>query len=177
MQKIGDQLKALRKQANVSVREMAAELGIPNHSGYSYYEGPRFKGWLEVEFARRVADILARKGVEPGRVLALAGLQEQEVENEEALARVRRIAPMTFVSLPVRLPSEASLTRMFDGMFQAAGREDLSDELAQRLAQLLPAALGATPVDDDPPRRTMFDDMPLGEPARSPAKANRDSQR
>lgn len=43
--------------------------------------------------------------------------------------------------LPVSLPSEAALTAMFSGFLETTGHQDLADELAPQLAQLLPAGL------------------------------------
>lgn len=58
---------------------MADELGMPA-SSYSRYEAPgRFKkARLELGLARRVASILADRGVDADDVLALAGVGENE---------------------------------------------------------------------------------------------------
>jgi hypothetical protein len=63
-------LKALREQANMSIRATASALG----SNYAYYESRTFKGpFLPMRIARRLAEIWAPHGVDSGDVLALAG--------------------------------------------------------------------------------------------------------
>lgn len=148
MQTIGQQLKALRSRTPHTVRSAAKFLGFDNHSRYSYYEGSRFKKPLPLEMARQLAELFYRSGkVEPREVLALAGLSEAEADVEEKrfLRALRGPSKPQFVRFHVQLPSEEALTEMFAGMLEVAGRTDLSVELAEQLAQLLPAALSVTP--------------------------------
>ena len=53
----------------------------------------------------------------------------------------RPAATLHHVMMPVALPSENALARMFEGMLAAADREGPVDALARELAQLLPTAL------------------------------------
>lgn len=48
----------------------------------------------------------------------------------------------TLVQMSVSLPSAPELTEMFRTMLDMAGRQDLADELAPKLALLLPGVLG-----------------------------------
>lgn len=67
-------LKALRDQAGLSVRSMAASLGMSS-SGYSHYENPaRFKEqYLPMRFALDVAAVLEARGIPRAHVMDLAG--------------------------------------------------------------------------------------------------------
>ena len=149
MDTVGEQLRALRQRTPHTVRSVATFLGFENHSRYSYYEGKRFKKPLPVELAKRLAELFYRSGkVEPQEVLQLAGLLPAEAahEQEQLLAGRRPPANRNVIQLHVQLPSAEALTQMFEGMLHALGQSALVDELAARLAQLLPVALSATPV-------------------------------
>lgn len=71
---IPHRLKALREAAGLSIRALAAELGMSS-SGYAHYETPsRFKdAYLPMQMAQDLARILAAHGVSPDEVMALAG--------------------------------------------------------------------------------------------------------
>lgn len=146
MANVGERLRELRKRGGISVRDMAKLLLMDNHSTYAYYESPRFKELLPIELARQIARALSLSGVDPSEVLELAGLDRPDAESEARKVTADRDVTRT-VRMTVSFPSEASLTRMFHGMLEAAGKAHLSDELSQTLAQLLPSALEATPVD------------------------------
>lgn len=67
------QLKALREKSGLSVRDMAAEMGMkPN--GYTHYENRFKKPFLPTDFARDAARILAARGIPEESVLSLAGI-------------------------------------------------------------------------------------------------------
>lgn len=72
---VTDQLKALRVRAALSVRGMAALLGMSS-SGYLHYEtAERFKDpYLPLKLAEEIAEILKPRGVNSAEVLALAGI-------------------------------------------------------------------------------------------------------
>ncbi len=73
--KVARDLKALREEAGVSVREAAKELEI-SPSGYKHYED-RFKDeWLPLGFINKLVPLFQRGGIEPARTRALAGLGE-----------------------------------------------------------------------------------------------------
>lgn len=72
---IGSRLKELRTDAGLSVREVAREMDIPN-STYSSYEDKFKKPFLPMEFAKRLAEVLERRGVKRNDVMALAGVQD-----------------------------------------------------------------------------------------------------
>jgi phage repressor protein C with HTH and peptisase S24 domain len=80
---IGAALAALRNKAGLSVREIATELGMP-HTSYANYETRFKKPYLPMDFARSVADVLARYGIDKASILALAG-----IENDAANSATR----------------------------------------------------------------------------------------
>lgn len=69
---IGARLKALRERAGVSVRDMAAALGMSSPSSYTHYEVRFKKPYLPTELAEQIAPILAERGIDPAEVFALA---------------------------------------------------------------------------------------------------------
>jgi transcriptional regulator with XRE-family HTH domain len=70
----------------------------------------------------------------------LAGETDDPAVDAPALPPL--LAPQTyFVTLPVALPSENALTRMFAGLLEVVDRSAPKDELARELAQLLPIGL------------------------------------
>jgi|SRR5579863_975974 len=70
--RVGSRLKELRRQARLSVRELADELGMP-HSTYASYEDKFKRPFLPMEIGRKLSVVLAKHGVEKGDVLALTG--------------------------------------------------------------------------------------------------------
>ncbi|MEK7454055.1 MAG: helix-turn-helix transcriptional regulator [Pseudomonadota bacterium] len=145
MPPIGPKLKELRLRAKpkLSIRKIADALEIP-HASYQFYEredGYK-KSLLPLDFARRVATVLAKYGVDPADVMALAGLTESEAKPEareiEALRPTAQFAVMT-----VALPSEAALTDMFESLLSLIPPEATRAEAAQILARRLPSGFAA----------------------------------
>lgn len=144
MDSVSKRLKALRERTPLSVRDVARYLEFDVHSRYAYYESARFNGdALPLPLARKLAGIFDRYGVPAEETLLLAGLKDDEVQNEVANVSFTQERPLR-VFMEVNLPNEASLTRMFDAMLHLAGHEDASGELARTLALLLPNALAGT---------------------------------
>lgn len=77
MAPVTTRLKALRASASpsFSIRAIAAELGMPAGT-YAAYEDPKKfkKAHLPLDLARRLAVVLGKRGIDPGRVLELAGI-------------------------------------------------------------------------------------------------------
>lgn len=165
MPPVATKLKNLRKAANprLTVRAMAEALEMPFGS-YSFYESASTfkKPFLPLEFARKVAVVLGRHGVDAAEVMKLAGLTGDEAKPEaraiEALA-----PPIQFVSMTVALPNELLLQDMFRGLLASVPETATIDEaaaiLARRLATGLagighqpsgPASVGSTAVDGTP---------------------------
>lgn len=71
---IATKLKALRKEAGLSIRAIADELGVPS-SGYAHYELRYKRPFLPMALAQNLAEVLSRRGVSKHRVLALAGAE------------------------------------------------------------------------------------------------------
>jgi len=67
-------LKQLRKQANLSIREVAHALGMEYGSSYQHYEDRFKKPFLPLDLVMRLIPILGRGGVHPKDIYALAGL-------------------------------------------------------------------------------------------------------
>lgn len=71
-QNLRDQIKKIRLEAGMSVRDMAAAIGMSS-SGYSHYEQRIKEPVLPYKIAVAIADAVAAAGVPRGRVMALAG--------------------------------------------------------------------------------------------------------
>src|SRR5208282_5304626 len=67
-------LKQLRKQANLSIREVAHALGMEYGSSYQHYEDRFKKPFLPLDLVMRLIPILGRGGVHSNDIYALAGL-------------------------------------------------------------------------------------------------------
>jgi hypothetical protein len=67
-------LKQLRRQANVSIREMAEALHMPYGSSYQHYEDRFKKPFLPLDLVTKLASILNEHGVPLKDIYALAGL-------------------------------------------------------------------------------------------------------
>ncbi len=149
---IAAKLKAIRESLprKLSVRDMATRMGKPDvPNTYGYYESAKFnKAALPLDKARLFAEAFAEHGGDPREVLALAGLEAADVEDQAQAIAPAALASLT-ISLPVSLPSGERLTDMMAGMLDAADLPHLVDEYAERLAQLLPTALAeaAAPAD------------------------------
>ncbi|MGA2088016.1 MAG: S24 family peptidase [Stellaceae bacterium] len=68
------QLKQLRKQANLSIREVAHALGMEYGSSYQHYEDRFKKPFLPLELVIRLIPIFGRGGIHSKDMYALAGL-------------------------------------------------------------------------------------------------------
>lgn len=112
------EIKSLREDARIGLREMARELGMsPN--GYRHYEQPeRFKDpYLPMDLALRMAKVFEDKGADPAPILSLAGPADAQSTHTESVAeRYRRLSPKR-----QRLV-EALLTAMEEA--EAAGPEN-----------------------------------------------------
>ena len=145
MPPVGPKLKELRLRAKptLSIRKIADALEIP-HASYQFYE--REDGYkkplLPLDFARRVAAILAKHGVSPTDVMALAGLTESEAEPEAREIEAQRPVAQ-FATMTVALPSEAALTDMFESLLSLIPPDATRAEAAQILARRLPSGFAA----------------------------------
>lgn len=91
---VTEELKRLRLSAAppISVRGMAEALGVTS-SAYHFYESAKgFKqAYLPMDFARRIAAVLADRGVNPDDVLALAGVGAGEAAGPKLTAGEERL--------------------------------------------------------------------------------------
>src|SRR5208283_1565464 len=67
-------LKQLRREAKLSIREVAHALGMEYGSSYQHYEDRFKKPFLPLDLVMRLIPILGRGGVQPKDIYALAGL-------------------------------------------------------------------------------------------------------
>jgi transcriptional regulator with XRE-family HTH domain len=72
---VSRKLKQLRQRAGLSIREVAHALGMENGSSYQHYEDRFRKAFLPLDFTQRLVPIFGAKGVEPGELFALAGVE------------------------------------------------------------------------------------------------------
>ncbi|UXC90112.1 helix-turn-helix domain-containing protein [Sphingobium sp. RSMS] len=169
MPSVGPKLKALRSRAQptLTIRKMAEELGI-GYSRYAYFEDEKRykKATLPLDMTRAIADVLARYGVDPAEVMALAGLTDAEVEPEARDIEAHR-PTLVSINLPVVLPSEAALRDMFRSLLVLVPEGATKDEAAAILARRLPSGLAAIgPLSLD---QASVASLVSGEVARSPA--------
>lgn len=82
---ISQQLKRLREQAGMSVRQLAKELDL-SASSYAYYESSYKKPTLPMSLARQLAQILTPHGVKRDDIMALAGVLSDAVMGDERLS-------------------------------------------------------------------------------------------
>lgn len=141
-----ESMRALRARSGLSMRAFAARLGSPLDTRYAYYEEKRFTGLLPIDAARRIAAALQPFGVDPAKVMALAGLAADEADAGPPIAD----PAVQYIRLDVALPNADALTRMFETMLEKEVPPSRRDALARSLALRLPAALqrasGSQPV-------------------------------
>lgn len=138
-------LKDLRKAAvpRLTVRAMAEALDMPLGS-YARYEGHGGykKQYLPIDFARKVAAVLAEHKIDPAEVMKLAGLKGDEAEPEAREIEAAR-PTVQYVAMQVALPSEVALRDMFRSLLVLVPEGASKDEAAEILARRLPAGLAA----------------------------------
>ena len=85
-------LKRLREKSGLSVRKLAALVGM-EASRYAYFEDPnRFKKLrLDIDLARTLAAVLADHGVDSADVMALAGVSTDEAPPPELSVSEERL--------------------------------------------------------------------------------------
>lgn len=137
-----EKLRALRVAlpGKPGVRQIAAEMGYPDTpNAYGYYEGKTFtKKTLPLDKAMEIATVFQHLGGDPKAVLALTALSAAEIEE----VRIPVKNEPTMIQMAVAFPSVPELTGIFRTMLDMADRSDLADELAPKLARLLPGVLG-----------------------------------
>ncbi|MCW2399674.1 XRE family transcriptional regulator [Sphingobium sp. B2D3C] len=159
MSPVGPKLKALRLRAvpPLSIRRAAEKLEM-GHSSYNFYENPNSykKSHLPLDFARKVAAMLAEYGVDPAEVMMLAGLNESEAEPEARAIEAAKPA-VQYVTLSVAFPSEDALADMFQSLLALVPADATRAEAARILAQRLPAGFAAIgPVAPDQGKAPMI---------------------
>ncbi len=81
---IRERLKAIREEAGLTLQEVADELGVPK-SSYQHYEDRYKKEYLPLDKAQSLALVFMGHGIEPDRVLHLAGYnRDLDIDGEEA---------------------------------------------------------------------------------------------
>ncbi|WP_380925422.1 hypothetical protein [Sphingomonas leidyi] len=154
MTSIAEKLRLIRESLpnRPGVRAVASLLGYDVPNKYGYYESSQFKkDALPLDKAREIAAGFGKLGGDPAEVLALAGLSADEQRVEVSKIKVGAAEP-NLLQMSVVFPNERELTDMFAGLLEAVDRPDLVDELAPRLAQLLPNGIARTLASSSPRR-------------------------
>lgn len=156
---INEQLRALRIEAGMSQKAVAKGLGYEAPTTYIAKEDPKkFKGpHIPVSFAKKLATLYADKGIDPARVMALTGLSSPAFNTIQPDGSV--------IVLPVQLPNEAVLTKMFETMLEVADKAP-RDQRAAALAELLPDSLSSAAAS-----RPAKGQRPAAPKALSPSRA------
>lgn len=138
---------------------------MPRGSYAAYEDAKRFKKrYIPIDMAHSLVPIFRDHGITAEEVLALAGI------GPEAIQPVPPPAEVHYVTMRVALPSEAALTRMFEGLLLPLDHELSRAELARTLAQRLP--IGLAQVQDLLPQ--LDQDGARGDDEAPPAPATGD---
>lgn len=136
MERVATKLKNLREQTRpkLSVREVAARLGMPL-SSYSFYESKKYKKpILPFDLVKKLATIFAGHGVDKNEVYALAGLTNSLVESsisdrgEDWVTTVGKVAAGVWREQSYWSPSERYDVRFGPPPFEGAERFGLQME-------------------------------------------------
>ncbi|HLJ63015.1 MAG TPA: LexA family transcriptional regulator [Stellaceae bacterium] len=76
---VSHRLKRLRQRAQLSIRDVAASLGMEHGSSYQHYEDRYKKALLPLELVVKLAPIFAKGGVDTAELFALAGVEGEGV--------------------------------------------------------------------------------------------------
>mmetsp|Transcript_3345 Transcript_3345/g.5773 ORF Transcript_3345/g.5773 Transcript_3345/m.5773 type:complete len:159 (+) Transcript_3345:1649-2125(+) len=82
-----ERLKALREEAGLTIRDVAAALG-KQPSTYQHYEDRYKKQYLPLDLAQSLALIFFEHGIEPDRVLHLAGYNRDLDQSGDEAAEI-----------------------------------------------------------------------------------------
>lgn len=130
---INAKLKQLREEARMSQPEVARALSMAPTTYASKEDPKKFKGpLLPMAFAKKLATTYAARGIDPARVLALAGVAAGESPKPNDKPRM--------VALEVSLPSAARLQVAFERFLSTTGTVDQA-QLPKLLAEYLPNVL------------------------------------
>lgn len=133
VESINAKLKKLREDAGMSQPDVARALNVANTTYASKEDPKKFKGpLLPMVFAQKLAAAYASRGIDPARVLALAGISEPVVSVPNDGER--------FVYLPVALPSVERLQAAFEHFLSSTETLDRA-KLPKLLAEYLPNVL------------------------------------
>ncbi len=155
---LGQRIEERRKAIGISQAELARRVGIRQSTINSLINGNSRTTRSIVELARHLHTT-------PDYLMGLA-----EDPDEGALPPPP--APTTqFLMMPVAIPNENALARMFEGLLELVDRAAPVDALARELAQLLPTGLSQMQgrlTETTNPRRSVAAEPPV------PATADRE---
>ncbi len=111
----------LREEAGLTIRALAFEMGIPHTTLYSQ-ENLSKDRYISRDWAERLIPVLSKHGIEPKRVLALAGLADSSlvtdlitgvITSDQAITESKS---NTLVPIPLNIqaPSEIEVYRIGD---------------------------------------------------------------
>ena len=125
---LGARIEERRKVVGISQAELARRVGVRQSTINGLING-------DARSSRSIVQIAQELRTTPGYLTGATDDPDQG-------APLPPPAPRTqFVMLPVALPSENVLARMFEGLLEVVDRSAPAAELAQELAELLPTAL------------------------------------
>jgi len=157
---IGDRIKERLRVLGMSEAELARRVGIRQSSINALVRG-------ETQSSRHLHAIARELRTTAAYLLG-------ETDDPEDGAPVPPAPSPQVVVMPVLLPSEAALARMFEGLLRPLDRQMPVGELAQILAQRLPIGLGQ--LRDLVPEHAQGAWHASGEALPVPAKGGRASQ-
>lgn len=107
---VAHRLKALRLEAGLSARQLAQAIGDSENS-YQHYENRYKRPYQPVDLMQRVAPVLARHGIDPARVLELAGTTPEAVGMRAASPAAPSSAALVRAPSAVSAPQPAAFDR------------------------------------------------------------------
>lgn len=123
----GARLQALIHERNTSQSELARRVGISQSAINRLTSGENYG-------SKHLHRIARELNTTPAYL-------EGEIDDPAADALPAPVPTLHHIMMPVALPSENALARMFEGLLEVADRTASTVELARELAQLLPSGL------------------------------------
>jgi transcriptional regulator with XRE-family HTH domain len=107
---VSRRLKQVRQRAGLSIRQVAEALGMEHGSSYQHYEDRFKKPLLPLELVLKLVPIFEPKGIDPGDLFALAGVDGTGQRPLPSLARSAAAAHMLRIEeLDVRASAGSGL--------------------------------------------------------------------
>ena len=162
---VGSRIKERLKAKDMSQAELARRVGVRQSTINELVRGESQSSKHLHQIARHLGttpEYLSGETDDPENTALAIGLEE--LAQRYPLPPVETAPEIQLVTLQVALPSEAALTRMFEGLLRPLDRDIPAAELARILARRLPTGLaqlqglrgepgkGASPEADEAPQ-------------------------